>query len=149
MVRLKDLAASSDGRRCTALRAGVVVVALATCLFVGARPALAGMSCGAQPEPLPPAFAAQVVGDAGHRADVILKAPEGTGLRGLVTAQRREMRAAYPSVEHSLLDQYLLSVTCRTLAQDSALAPSQQFDKYANIYRLLSEPIDKAAPAAE
>ena len=53
------------------------------------------------------------------------------------------------SVDRSALDQYLLWVTCRMIARDNALSGSEQFERYSAVYRLISEPIDKAAPAAE
>ncbi len=119
-------------------------------LFIGCQqPARAALSCGAQPEIAVHDGAEPIKGDATGRADLILHAPPSVNLRSLVTAQRRQMRQKYADVEKALLDSYLLWTTCQTISNDEDLVGSQKFDLYSNVYRLLSEPIDKGAPTTE
>ena len=120
-------------------------------VFVGcSRPALAAaLSCGTRPEISPGDVAKQVDSDAEEKTSLILHAPPSADLRRLVTAQRRELRHKYASVDKLALDHYLLWTTCRTISADPMLAGSQKFDAYSNVYRLLSEPIDKATPDAD
>jgi hypothetical protein len=119
---------------------GIVAAVFVSC----ARPSLAALPCGTQPEALPVDVSAQIKSEAG----LILLAPANAALRGLVTAKRRELRQKYAELEPTTLDHDLLWMVCQSIAKDHSLAASQQFDEYSNLYRLLSEPI-KAAPAAE
>lgn len=138
------------GRRLSATPRPSIAIIVFTALTLGwLQPVLAEIACGDQPEGIATQSRAQLQGDVVIKADLILKAPANAQRRGLVTAQRRELRQKYPDVEKPVLDTYLLWVTCQSIAHDPTLAVSQAFDKYSDFYRLLSEPIDKSAAAAE
>jgi hypothetical protein len=126
------------------------VVTVVAILSLGAiQPAMGSLPCGPRPEVGSGALATQLKGDIENTANLIHHAPPSPNLRRFVTAQRRELRQKYPSIERPALDVYLVWATCQTISKDPTLASSQGFDEYANFYRLLTEPIDKAAPATE
>jgi hypothetical protein len=106
----------------------------------GARPGLAGITCGNEPEQVAEA-AAQVK----DQAALILQAPANNARRALVLAKRRELREKYAEIDPGLLDHDLLWVVCQNIAKDRTMAGSQQFERYAELYRLMSEPIAKPA----
>lgn len=125
----------------------VIVVAAVSlgCL----RPAVAALPCGAEPEVSPAGVADKIKGDADGDANALLQAAPSIDARKLAATQRRELRQKYPQVDKSTLDSYLLWTTCQTISNDPTLAAPQMLAAYAKFYRLLTEPIDKAAPPAE
>jgi hypothetical protein len=130
------------------LRSACVIVVAAVSLGC-LRPAVAALSCGAEPGVSPAGVAEKLKGDADDKTNVILQAPPSVDLRKLVVTQRHELRQKYPHVENSTLDGYLLWTTCRTISNDPTLAAPQMLDVYAKFYRLLTAPVDKAASPAE
>jgi hypothetical protein len=127
--------------------APALAVIFAAVLVGCPRVALAALACGVQPEFLAGVLE-RIKGDAEGKAGLILQAPPRSE-RNLVTAQRRDLRQKYAEVDKSTVDRYLLWVTCQTISNDPTLAETQKFDEYSNVYRLLSEPIDKAASSGE
>ncbi len=104
-------------------------------------PSHAALTCGDQPEIAPAERAAAVKADAKGKADQIVGKQNNAGLRGFVLAQRQGLRHEYAEVDASQLDAYLMWITCQTISNDPAESASQKFDRYADVYRLLNEPI--------
>ena len=105
------------------------------------HPVHAALPCGTQPDITPDDQATAVKQDAKTRAGRILTSQRKDELRGFVLTQRQEMRHDHADVDASQLDAYLLWVTCQTISDDPATSGSQKFDRYADVYRLLNEPI--------
>jgi len=125
--------------------ASVVAAVFAAVLLGVPRPAPAALPCGEQPELVEMDGAAQMKRDVAEKAGLILQAPPSANLRAFVTAKRRELRQKYAEIDKTALDQYLMWVTCQAISRDPDLVASQKFDEYANLYRLLNEPIAQAA----
>jgi hypothetical protein len=118
-----------------------MIVFAAVC-FGCLRPALAALSCGAEPEVSPAGVADKIKSDADQSANLMLQPPPGADMRKLAATQRRGLRQKYPNVDKLTLDGYLLWVTCQTISDDPALAAAQELDAYGKVYRLLTEPIN-------
>jgi hypothetical protein len=86
--------------------------------------------------------------DAKAMSKLILQAEPDTNLRRFVVAHRNELRLKYTQVEPLLISSYLLWATCQAISNDPTQTGSQKFDRYADAYRLLSEPL-KDTPHAE
>ena len=115
----------------------------------GPQPAFAALACGPSPEISPGEVAREIKNEIADTAKRILQAPASINLRGFVTTQRRELRHKYADVDKTTLDSDLLWVTCQTLSKDPTLDATVKFDEYSSLYLLMTEPIDKSAPAAE
>jgi hypothetical protein len=113
----------------------------------GLHPAYAALQCGPQPEITPAEQTAQVKSDTESKAILIMHAEPGVNLRRLVSSQRTELRQKYPDVAAATLDSYLMWVACRAISDDPSRDGSQKFDEYADLYRILSEPIRSPAHA--
>lgn len=110
-------------------------------VFLGCfDPALAALPCGDQPV-IPSADEAQIRPDAIAKTALIRHAPANTNMRVLVTTTRNELRHKFADIDKLTVDHYLLWVTCQSIAADYSLAPTQKFDEYALLYRLMSETI--------
>ena len=129
--------------RCDRSLPYAILVACALVTLGAAQPALATLACGPRPDVAAAKVTPEFEGDIVGTAKLIHHASPSSNLRGLVTAQRRELRQKYPDIEKPLLDSYLVWITCQTIAKDPNLAPAQGFDENAMFYRLLTEPIDK------
>jgi hypothetical protein len=115
----------------------VLVIVFAALGAGGVRLAHAGgLTCGSQP-----AIIDQAKSAIKAKVDLILQAPPNTNMRGLISARRHALHEKFTDVEPLQIDAYLLWMTCKTLSADPEQSASQKFDKYAGLYRLLSEPI--------
>ena len=102
-------------------------------LFLGClNQASAALPCGAPPDLEPE----------------ILQPPPKTNLRTMITATRRELRQTFTDADKQSIDRYLLWATCRDISDNPELAPTQKFDKYADYYRMIGEPIALTVPNA-
>jgi hypothetical protein len=99
------------------------------------------------PELLPADIAREVREDAEEKTVLIRNTQHGIDKRHFVLLQRQEMREKFPAVDKPLLDSFLMWTTCEAIAHDKELAATQAFDEYADLYRLLSEPIKAPAHA--
>jgi hypothetical protein len=82
------------------------------------------------------------------KASEILQPPPKTNLRTMITATRRELRQTFTDADKQSIDRYLLWATCRDISDNPELAPTQKFDKYADYYRMIGEPIALTVPNA-
>jgi hypothetical protein len=107
----------------------------------------ASLTCGPQPEIVPAEQAAAATADIEGKAALIFRAQSNSDLRGFIRAQRQALRHEHADVDASLLDAELLWSTCRAISNDPIETGSSKFDRYADLYRLLSEPIRSATHA--
>jgi hypothetical protein len=107
----------------------------------------ASLTCGPQPEIVPAEQAAAATTDIERKAVLIVRAPMNADLRSFVKVQRQALRQEHADVDPLLLDADLLWTTCRTISNDPAQDGRSKFEWYADVYRLLSEPIKGATHA--
>jgi hypothetical protein len=135
-----------DGSRCWVTPA--LTGALFSAIFAGCPHAArsAALTCGPQPDIAPAELRTRIDGDAKVAATVILQARPPLSRR-FVVAQRNEMRHKYAAVEPVAIDRFMLWATCQVISNDPTQTGSQKFDRYADVYRLMSEPGKDTAPA--
>lgn len=139
-LRIRRITGTSRWQSARTILAGCAAI------FLGCPgTALAALPCGAQPPILPVDSAEQIKRDAQSTANLIRHAPSDAKLRKFVAASRAEFRQKHADGDAVSLDHYLLWVTCQTISNDPTKVPTQKFDEYSNVYRLMSEPIAEAA----
>lgn len=101
------------------------------------------VNCGNQPTDVPPDIQQQFQGDVEGKATIFTKLLGDVNLKGKVDSSRSEVYQKYKNLDKSVVDQYMIWVSCQAILQDKSLAPAQKIQLWIEIYKQLQVPSEE------
>ena len=118
----------------------ILLIALALALSCESH---AQVNCGNQPSDVPPDIQQQFQGDVEGKAAVFTKLLGDVNLKGKVDSSRSEVYQKYKNLDKSVVDRYMIWVSCQAILQDKTLAPAEKVQLWIQIYRQLQTPSEE------
>jgi hypothetical protein len=115
--------------------------------------ALGQVVCGEQPT-VPADVQGQLKGDAEGNAQIFSRLVGDVRLKGQIETSKNEMYQKYHDLDRSVIDRYMIWVSCQNIMFDKALSAVEKNRMWTDIYRLLvasnqTTQQDKPAPVAD
>ncbi|MET4279831.1 MULTISPECIES: hypothetical protein [unclassified Bradyrhizobium] len=125
-------------------RALLSFAALSWCLNAQAQ-----VNCGPQPADVPPDVQLRIRGDVEGKAQVFTRLLGDVDLKGKVDSSRKEVHQKYRDLDKSVIDRYMIWVSCQNIMQDKELKPPEKNRLWIDIYRELIKPSKESAAPSE
>ncbi|MBY5484657.1 hypothetical protein HFO87_09250 [Rhizobium leguminosarum] len=100
----------------------------------------AQVSCGAQPVDVPPDVQQSFKGDVEGKAQLFTRLLGDVNLAGEVETSRDEIHQKYKNLDQSVIDRYMIWVSCQGIMQDQRLSPAEKTRLWIQVYQELSRP---------
>jgi hypothetical protein len=119
------------------------MVLFASCALLWTSGANAQVNCGNQPSEVPPDVAQRIQGDVEGKAQAFTKLLGDVNLKGKVDTSRNEVHQKYNDLDKTVIDRYMIWVSCQSILQDKDLKPPERNKLWLEIYRELRKPSEE------